>query len=421
MQNIKIKEIFLQENSSLSDLISQLDSNYQKISSPLLKSLETIFINHNDLIGYAKFEINKQKYNVYIFPKIIPFYGVPNEEQKKLYKNYLIDYYKLLTKYEKIKKTKLNFTKQCSINSEKNFGDFFDSLLDNQYEYALRILTKFINKFQIKNNEYINFHAESVSSKIDIMQNILEFNKSKIHQTKENQNNNHIKIDYVLTVLNRFIQINETTSDNKKLALNLKRIISNKFETNKINYQNVLSKKVIQLFNNENEIYTCLLILLGKEAVFNNGENSNCNFVDNLEAIFFKPADVFEYFVLDYLNNQYYPILNVQYHKNFEYTIEDQVKIEKFNATPDFIVKSVNDIEWIYDAKWKILENQSFPEIDDLIKLDKDSNVIKNLYNINVKNTALIYPYHSNNVNRKLKINFLPHFQPNIIYIKVLR
>jgi hypothetical protein len=421
MKNIKIKEIFLQENATLNDLMEKLDSNAQKISNALLKSLEIIFINHNDLIGYAKFEVNKQKYNIYIFPKIIPFSGIPNDTQKQLYKNYLVDFYKLLTKYEKIKKTKLNFSKQCSINSEKNFGDFFDSLLDNQYKYALSELTKFINKFHIKQNENINFYSQSVSDKIDILQNILEFNKSRIHQIQEKQNNRHIKIDCILAVLNRFIEINETISENKKIALNLKRIISNKFETNKISYQNILSKKFFQLFANDNEIYTCLLILLGKEAVFNNGVNVNCNFVDNLEAIFFKPADVFEYFVLDYLNEKHSPKLDVHYHKNFEYIIKDNNQSQKFNATPDFIVKYESDIEWIYDSKWKILEDNQFPEIEDLIKLEKDSNVIKNLYNFKINNSALVYPCFYGNANRKVSINFLPNFQPELIYVPVLR
>lgn len=420
MPQKQIKEIYLNENDSLNKLLSSLDMDISKINNSLLTTLESIFINNNNLIGYTKFTINKKRYNVYIFPKLIQFDFFPTEQQKLLYKNYLIDYYKLLTKYERINKTKLNFTKQCSINANKNWGDFFDSLLDNQYEYALTKLLKYIKLFHIKAHERKECYAQSISHPVDILKNVFEFDKSKIHQIEEIYNNSHIKIDYILSVINRFIEISETISNNKKLALNLKRVISNKFNINKVNYQNVLSNTIVNLFKKDEDIHTCLLILLGKESIFNDGLNANCNFIDNLEAIFFKPSEVFEYFVLNYLENKN-NIEKIKYHPSYQYIIKDELNEEKINATPDFIIKNENGIDYLLDAKWKILENNKFPEIEDLIKLQKDSNVIKDLYKISINKHALIYPNHNNNVNRNLNINFLPNFRPEIIYIDVLR
>ena len=269
-----------------------------------------------------------------------------------------------------------------------------------KYKDSLKVVLDFFKKH--KKHNYIEFEylSQSIKGKLNTSKNIIEPNKSIIHQYKK-EIINHSKLAFISSFAIKYfkkhilIHINDTSNElntNSTKSLNL---INKKFhnDTNiSLNLNTILSRKIKKLFKKKDEklLLHSILILLGMD------EYSSNNKTENMVSVFFRPEKLYELIVYDYLKTNFF---NHEIKADFkgETTTSYNLIGDSFtynnNSEPDFIVES-NDEIMIIDAKWKLLTEK--PKLDDTLKLERDFNVVESS---KIKKAYLYYPIISINSN----------------------
>ncbi|OIV40356.1 hypothetical protein [Flavobacterium johnsoniae] len=386
-----IETYFFYENEDLTNFFySEIKSVNNFIIAEITKN------QYSNKIGFYQFLGDKNKYiKIYILPKTVSVSTYSNKEDlTALFNNYFKEYLRLKKKY----------------HNYKGYKEVKDNILDvdlinasNIEEYLVkkyrRSLVEIINFFKKHNKEIIirnDFYSQDISSAIDIKKNIIEINKSKIHQN-ENIVINYSKIaEITLGSIKLFSNFKVPFFDNSKIGyevktLNsiLKKAIKNRYIYNQNNtsrakiYKSLNSKifnkssKLVYLKNN-------LLFLLGWES-----DNSKIK-INDIDSLWFSTDYMYELCVLEYLENLKAAVpINLLPKSGKDYNIMIDGEIHgNIKSIPDFIVETEDTI-YIIDAKWKIIYNINSVSFMDILKANRDLIV----HNKNSKKIKIIIFY----------------------------
>ncbi len=370
--------IFINENENIFEACSKQESNNLDIGHLEFISKKA----NNNYIGYYQFLQDEVYYKIYILPKTSP--RVANHEtNKKNFIKLLSKYYQLKKKYSSIKFEKVDKSVvDFSLESEKEQkrSDELDNFIAYKYSDALQTIENFFKKHKNSLVKEKKFYTQSIREQFDLKRNILEADKSKIHQRKK-EPYLYSKLAIIsVEVLHHFIKHKGKNREAKKL----KNRIEAKYnlESYRFKPKEISSKKVVKLFksSDEKELYLALLTLLGVESYFEDNNHKEMLKLHNQHAHFFRPEDLFEWIVYDKLIEEYGKE-SVAPQKRVYYSIGD----EKREAKPDFVVESDNETI-VIDAKWKILTTQKDVKFEDVAKLWRDKVLT------NASKALLIYP-----------------------------
>lgn len=372
------KLIFVNENENIFEACSKQGFNNLDIGHLEFISKKA----NNNYIGYYQFLQDEVYYKIYILPKISP--RVENDEtNKKNFITLLSKYYQLKKSYSSIKFEKVDRSVvDFSLESEKEQkrSDELDDFIAYKYSDALQTIENFFKKHKNSLVKEKKFYAQSIRDQFDLKRNILEADKSKIHQRKK-EPYLYSKLAIIsVEVLHHFIK---HKGKNRK-AKKLKNRIEAKYNLESYGFKSkeISSKKVVKLFksSDEKELYLALLTLLGVESYFEDNSHKEMLKLHNQHAHFFRPEDLFEWIVYDELIEEYGKE-SVKRQKRVYYSIGD----EEREAKPDFVIKSDNETI-VIDAKWKILTTQKDVKFEDVAKLWRDKVLT------NANKAVLIYP-----------------------------
>jgi len=392
------KPIFVNENEN----IVQVFVKYKlTINDDVYKHLEFISAKaNNNYIGYYQFLQDEVYYKIYILPKTTP--KVKDEaENKRNFIALLSKYYELKNEYSSIKpisknKNIVDFAFESENKSNKS--DELDKFIDYKYKDALQTIEQFFKKHKNSLVKEKKFYAQNIRHQFDLKRNILELDKSKIHQRKK-EPYLYSKLAIIsVEVLHHFLK----HKDKNKEAKKLKNRIKTKYgvESYYFKPKEIGSKKVLKLFksSDEKELYLALLSLLGIENYFEDNSYKEMLKLHNQHAHFFRPEKLFEWKVYDYLlkssefTDLYYEGLHAKETKE-DFYLESKEHKATYSSNPDLI--GVKDGEsYIIDAKWKILNE---PNEKDIQKLARDAKIR------GFKKGILIYPMQEKN--SKFNIN----------------
>lgn len=419
---MEIKNFYINETDSLLESIIEVYPDI--IKSEYFQSIKNNIKKNNNNIGYMSFDNQDIHINIIIFPKIIKIENNQcNEDQKKKYIDILKNFFSLAEKYKKItwlnnKYTFANFIK----DQNNNLNSFFESILEYQYFYVLEQLEKFFKVHNPIFEEKNKFYDKCIKSKLDIKKNIIEINKSKIHQINiQHYSNSELaiiifsKLEYLLK-----FDSNRFSKNIKNKILMLRNKIKGKYfiESAKYIHKNIFDYSIKRYFKNKEDILKYILVLLGKENLLTS-ENLNNNYYESssidFKTFFIDPKLIFEFYVYDkYKNNTQYSEIKLQ---RIHVDIKENYSILKTTtAKSEIIIKSSepdmrleeNNTYQLVDIKWKILKNGTLPDIADLLKLKRDYSIseINNRQKNVLKDLILIYPKSDNNEDYKVILDF---------------
>jgi len=357
---------------------------------------------NNNYIGYYQFLKDEVYYKIYILPKTTP--KVDSEEiNKKNFINLLSKYYELKNRYssinfEKRNKNIVDFSLESE--QEQSRSDELDDFIVYKYNDALQTIENFFKKYKNSLVKEKKFYAQNIKHTFDLKRNILEVDKSKIHQRKKEPYLYSKLATISVEVLHHFLKHKSKNREAKKL----KNRIEAKYNSDNYGFKvkEISSKKVLKLFKNsdEKELYLAFLALLGVESYFEDNIYKEILKLHNQHAHFFRPEKLFEWKVYDYLlksaefTELYYEGLHAEETKE-EFYLETEEHKVRYKSNPDLIGKKDNEI-FIIDAKWKILDE---PNEQDIQKLARDAKVR------GCSKGILIYPQQKKN--SKFRLNNL--------------
>jgi len=337
---------------------------------------------NNNYIGYYQFLQDEVYYKIYILPKTTP--RVENdEENRRNFITLLSKYYELKNRYSSIKPTTKNRNVvDFALESEKkkNRSDELDDFIAYKYRDALQNIEKFFKKHKNSLVKEKKFYAQSIKERFDLKRNILEADKSKIHQ-RQKEPYLYSKLAIIsVEVLHHFIKHKGKNREAKKLKNRIE--AKYKIESYHFKTKEITSKKVLKLFksSDEKELYLALLTLLGVESYFEDNSYKEMLKLHHQHAHFFRPEDLYEWMVYDKLIQEYGKEA-VEMKSVYKYKIADKER----NAEPDFVVTYKSEII-VIDAKWKVLKSKTNISFDDVVKLWRDRLLTE------ATKAVLIYP-----------------------------
>lgn len=410
------KLIFINENENVFEALS--DQNIS-INFSVKEHLKIISAKaNNNYIGYYQFLENKVYYKIYILPKITP--RVENNEINKKNFIYLLSkYYQLKNKYSHISFKRLGKNiVDFSIENKKEQkqSDKLDDFITYKYNDALQDIESFFKRYKNFLVKERKFYAQTIKHKFNIKQNILEINKSKIHQQKK-EPYLYSKLAVIsVEVLRYFLKYKVKSRKAKKI----KNKIEAKYNFNSYNFKprEICSKKVKSFFKSSDEkgLYIALLTLLGIESYFENNSYVDMLKLHNQHTHFFRPEKLFEWQVYDYLlkNSEftelYYEGIHSKQTKK-EFSLDSERHSEKYSSNPDLIAEKGNE-KFIVDAKWKVLNK---PNEDDIHKLARDAEIR------GVNKGILIYPKQLEDSKFELNLSYFRSYNKNFSFqLKVI-
>jgi hypothetical protein len=344
---------------------------------------------NNNYIGYYQFLQDEVYYKIYILPKTTP--RVENdEENRRNFITLLSKYYELKNRYSSIKPTTKNRNVvdfALESEKEKNRSDELDDFIAYKYRKTLQNIEKFFKKHKNLLVKEKKFYAQSIKERFDLKRNILEADKSKIHQRKKEPYlySKHAIIS--VEVLHYFIKHKGKNREAKKLKNRIE--AKYKVESYHFKTKEITSKKVLKLFksSDEKELYLALLTLLGVESYFEDNSYKEMLKLHHQHAHFFRPESVFEWKVYDYLLKSseftalHYEGLHADKTKT-EFFLKSEEHSKRYSSNPDLIGEKEGE-SYIIDAKWKLLDE---PQEGDIQKLARDAKIR------GFKRGILIYP-----------------------------
>lgn len=358
---------------------------------------------NNNYIGYYQFYSKNSYYKIYILPKIFLDMQISENQLTNMFIEFLKQYYRLKLKYGNNISTKDihgNMTDlildKDSLDSSLNIDDF----LYLKYMNALQVIQRFFQKH--RRQKFINkpYSSQSIQHKLYLQANIRSIDKSVIHQIKKEPLSYSKLASISLFVLKEFkrniLPRTKLSKDIESLTTSNINYIQKRFAFDKkfsISARELSAHKTSKLFSKNKEhkeLYKSLLILLGLEH-FDEGPNTGKSTkVENMISIFFKPDDLFEWIVYDYLIEKHTgKVLKDGLHKDSRktyYLRNSNDTTTKKSSQPDFVIHELSNNPIIIDAKWKTPSSFSKIHYEDVAKLKRDC-ILRDTYN-----AILIYP-----------------------------
>lgn len=395
------RTFFFNENSKSSTIKSILGD----VDIGLKEYIDTITkMKSGNKIGYFQFQYNDYYYKFYIMPKI---YKVEEKEcdncieYEKQFINFFKHYYRLVGKYD-IEKysdeldgniSDLSYNSQESAKELATDAESVDDFIVHNYNDSLSVIERFFTKHKKQILVEQDFESQSIKSKLNIRRNMIEPNKSSVHQTRK------VPMIYsniaviAMEVLHYFIdmKIRNFSANTKSMALKRKankiqNTLKQKFSNNHdltFKVSELLQRKTSKLFERNHEykdVYKALLKLTGKEHYYNGDVYREIQKEDEMISIFFQPEKLYEWILYDKLvSNKIFDYDEVlkdskdDVKKPFELIPTYDGK-KKYSSEPDLIVVKDNK-EYPVDAKWKILKTKNAAFDNDIAKLRRDAKI----------------------------------------------
>ncbi|WP_418179830.1 5-methylcytosine restriction system specificity protein McrC [Aliarcobacter lanthieri] len=397
------KFVFVNESENIFERFVDENISINKSSKEKLK-----FINnklYNNYIGCFQFRNEDNLIKLIILPKIIDRNKFPNSVLLEYFFKYFNYFYNLKNKYsipvENIDGNILDFSFKHS-KDNINLLDM-NSYINYKYVDAINTLLKFFKKHSNVLSHRTEYISQGIKHHLDVRKNILEINKSKIHQYKKNSINKSEYADIGYKVITNFISFILPNLEDIELlktkSFTLCNLLNKKFKiNNSFNMSLLLNNRIKKMFiksNELHEVYNAMIILSGYEKYSTNEVSLNSETIyqiNDLVAVFFRPEVLFEWIVYDKLPELFgADYSNIKKDRkdtgtsSFYHIIKNgSIEIKKL-SNPDFLIfKDTKTI--IVDAKWKILYNNN-PNDEDIFKLERDNDVRDNIIN-----NFLIYP-----------------------------
>ena len=395
------RTFFFNENSkssTIKNILGDVDTDLKKYIDTITK------MKSGNKIGYFQFQYNDYYYKFYIMPKI---YKVEEKEcdncieYEKQFINFFKHYYRLVGKYD-IEKysdeldgniSDLSYNSQESAKELATDAESVDDFIVHNYNDSLSVIERFFTKHKKQILVEQDFESQSIKSKLNIRRNMIEPNKSSVHQTRK------VPMIYsniaviAMEVLHYFIdmKIRNFSANTKSMALKRKankiqNTLKQKFSNNHdltFKVSELLQRKTSKLFERNHEykdVYKALLKLTGKEHYYNGDVYREIQKEDEMISIFFQPEKLYEWILYDKLvSNKIFDYDEVlkdskdDVKKPFELIPTYDGK-KKYSSEPDLIVVKDNK-EYPVDAKWKILKTKNAAFDNDIAKLRRDAKI----------------------------------------------
>lgn len=396
-------------------------------------------------IGYFQFEYKNTYYKFYIMPKI---HKVEEKEcsdcfeYQKKFIDFFKHYYRLVGKYNISKHSEglegnisdLSYKSQESAKelASDEITDVDDFIVHN-YDDSLAVIESFFTKHKKQILVEQKFQSQAIQNKLDIRRNIIEPNKSNVHQVGQ------VPMVYSniavisMEVLNYFVKtkiknFSATTQSEalKRRANKIQNSLKQKFSNNhdltfKIN--EILLKKTSKVFEKNNEyklLYKALLKLTAKEHYYDGDVYREIQKEDDMISIFFQPEKLYEWIVYDELiSNKIF-----DYDEVLKEGKDDDVKLpfelvpaydteKTYSSEPDLVIMK-DAKKYPVDAKWKILKTKDAAFDNDIAKLRRDAKIR------GVNKGYLIYPKIDENSKFQLDTEYSYSYDDFVFELRVV-
>jgi len=432
---------FFNENSKKATIVNLLES----VSKGIEEYIETITkMKSGNKIGYFQFQYKDTYYKFYIMPKI---YKVDEGESDdcKMYQeqfiNFFKHYYRLVGKYNIDKSSNklegnisdLSYRSKDSAKelASDNITNIDDFIVHN-YDDSLAVIESFFTKYKKQILVEQEFQSQFIQSKLNIRKNIVESNKSNVHQTKKvpmiYSNIAVITMEVLKYFINTKIKNFSATTKSEvlkrkanKIQNSLKQKFSNIHDLN-FKIKEILFQKTSKIFYKNNEyklLYKALLKLTGKEHYYNSDVYREIQKEDEMISIFFQPEKLYEWIVYDELiSNNFFDYDEVlkdgkdDIKLPFELVpIYDSKKT--YSSEPDIVIVK-DGKQYPVDAKWKVLKTKNASFDNDIAKLRRDAKIR------GVNKGYLIYPKIDESSKFQLDTEYKYNFDDFIFELRVV-
>ncbi|WP_457745486.1 hypothetical protein [Sulfurimonas sp.] len=413
--------IFIRENDS-KDIFDTLSEKLD--TEKLKKDLKEVFKKvYNNYVGYYLFKDSGIVYKIFVLPKHIdlPQEGNQHQEQNAIRQllGYFKIYYELKHKYDKLYTDgnkplpsfyEIAFSSQNKESKAQDIQDI-EEFAFTKYKYFLQEIKKFFDTHKTHKRVKTAYISQSVKYKLNLLANIKEPNKSKIHQEQYQDviYSNIATIVYgaIKLFLQQKIEIVDKDRKLKKEANNLKNILLKKYKVDKsfsLSVHKLINSKTYKHFKKQKEylaLYSNVLALFGIENFFEEDDRKELNSNIKRDALFIKPDLMYEWYVYDWIIRKYCrakKIFNIDFsiekdeeqiyikskYNKKAYEIAELPKNKKVSSRssePDIVILG-DGKKVIIDAKWKILEDLNSDDkasanpkglsMSDVLKLQRD-------------------------------------------------
>ena len=436
--------IFIKENQSFSEVRSILKNvlnidDFADVSSSIFQKV------YNNKVGYFIFKNDENFFNIFILPKHLSPSKDKDSELKVI--QYFIEYlkihYKLKSKYKKyFNETSIKSALELTFESNHPFCNAQDieQIIFYRYEYFLLHIKQFFNQHKSTQRELIPYSSQTIRYQFDLTKNIVELDKTKIHQKKDKDfiyseiaNIAYAAIKLFMNTKLDLMDENITNKNNLiKLSKQIQLLLRRRFNvssSNRITLSKLISNQSRKYFKKKAKfliLYENILALFGIENILD--ENTKKNITRNLhsETFVLDPSLLYEWYVYDTLKD-----LSSTTRENFSVFFDKQEGTGKtyklsgdknrtnISSNPDFILQKDENI-YIIDAKWKVIDDANI-DLNDMLKLKRDvevrnlgSNVYAGLIYCSIDKTRMIQEFLNNNINATfsfyaIKISFSQH------------
>ena len=399
------KTIIIYENESIDSVLNKLrDIDKEKFKNEWNFIFKKIY---NNQAGYFVFYNEDFYYKIFILPKIISE-SLTDNEKIKIFIDYLILYYKLSSKYDIDFVYKEDLLKEIAEIFSKNENNILgqkkelENFLFYKYEAILMSIYKFFKRHKSLKKEIVSYYSQTVRHKINLIKNIREIDKTKIHQDKTIINNFSEIANITIGALKLFkrykIKLIDDKEAKQELLKNVKKIenlLIRKFHAKdsfKLNMYSLVSIRTLKRFRKYKSLYFDLLSLFNMENFFEETERK-LNYNYKSDYVFINTSKLYEWFVYDKFLNLFDrdKIFKEGKHKEsikkyYIFCGNDTITV---NSKPDLLINNINKL-FVIDVKWKVLSYFKDFDLDDLLKLKRDVEV-RNCKDKNII-PVLIYP-----------------------------
>jgi hypothetical protein len=400
--------IFIGENESKDEVFEQLT---QKLDIKKFKNeFSDVFKKaNNNWVGYCLFEDEGEYYKIFVLPKHIKKPKDNSEDTNVIKKfiEYIKVHYQLKVKYDQYDTSSLslksNFELSFDSKNEDSSAQDIEEFIFFKYQSLLTEILNFFDTHKAHKRVKIPYISQTVKYNLNLVKNIKEPNKTKIHQDKLED----VVFSQIATITFGVIKLfnksklhliknKDAQNSLQQLSSRIKNILQQKYQVEKgfdLSINKLLSSRNFKYFRKKKDsltLYHNLLTLFGVEHFYDEKENNQINQSIISEAFFIRPEDLYEWIVYDRLKTQYGNEYEVLKHKLDEViTKKYKINDSDIKSNPDIIMKKREDNSvYIIDAKWKLLKD--IPDISDILKLKRDTEVRR--YDAKEVFSLLIYP-----------------------------
>lgn len=435
--------IFISENDKKDEIFEKL---VDKLDANKLKNeIKAVFKKaSNYYVGYYLFQDGDKYYKIFVLPKniFLPITDNEDDEKKtiKQFLKYLKVYYKLKSKYYPVYKIKdleipsLTEFAFDSSNAQKSTTEI-EEFIFYKYKFIIQEILKFFNSHKSHKRVKHNYISQTIKHKINLLSNIKEIDKTKIHQERYED----IIYSQIATVaygaVKLFIRqkIDLVAKDNREellqLTIKLQNLLLKKYNLDKsynLSLSKLIGTKTYKFFKKKqiNQIlYSNILSLFGLEHFFDDKGDKDINRNIKSDSLFLRPELMYEWYVYDilskYAKGSGKTILfdKIEKGTTSSYELKTSKRIISKESKPDYVlIDDRNNIKIVIDAKWKNADINSSKKFkpDDYLKLKLDASLLEDAKYKTI--SCLVYP-HIITGNDRISMNIDKEFNFTILQV----